>query len=68
HAVDHLLLTVERTKGLSEGGDEALKHSLAESLHKSILARIDVSITEYASLPRTFSKSKRVVDKRYGAS
>ena len=33
-------------------------------LHKAILARVDVRICDPGSLPRTFSKSRRVVDLR----
>ena len=64
HAVDHLTLTVERGKDESAGQDQALAEALAKDLHEHIFARIDVLVTDYASLPRTFSKSKRVVDKR----
>lgn len=61
---DHLLLTVERNKGYTSGGDPALIKDLTENLHRSLFARIDVVIADPATLPRTFSKSKRVVDHR----
>ena len=64
HALEHLKLTVERGQHESKDLDDSLKERLARTLHKSILARIDVAITDYSTLPRTFSKSKRVVDKR----
>ena len=64
--IDHLALTVERTGDASAGGDAALAEAVATRLRSRILARMDVKITEYASLPRTFSKSKRVLDRRYG--
>ncbi|MBR4741300.1 MAG: phenylacetate--CoA ligase family protein, partial [Desulfovibrio sp.] len=60
--VDHFLLTVERAK--NSENDEHIAQALAKTLHESILARIDVQLTDYATLPRTFSKSKRVIDKR----
>lgn len=66
HALDHLSLIVERAQGIQVGGGSALEQTLAQRLHKAILARIDVRVVEYASLPRTFSKSKRVLDKRIG--
>lgn len=66
HALDHLSLIVERAQGIQAGGGSALEQTLAQRLHKAILARIDVRVVEYASLPRTFSKSKRVLDKRIG--
>jgi len=63
-ALDHLALTVERGQNHAAGNDEALARELEHRLHKAIMARVSVSVAEYASLPRTFSKSKRVVDKR----
>ena len=64
HAVDHLTLSVERAKHVQADGDRALAQAIAEDLHKSILARMDVVVVDYATLPRTFSKSKRVIDRR----
>ena len=63
--IDHLALTVERAAGIPSGGDAALAHAVAERLRTRILARMDVTVADYASLPRTFSKSKRVLDRRY---
>ncbi|MDO5483471.1 MAG: phenylacetate--CoA ligase [Desulfovibrionaceae bacterium] len=63
-SLDHLSLTVERAQGAQSGGDAALAEALAHRLHKAILARMDVRVADYASLPRTFSKSKRVLDRR----
>ena len=36
--------------------DANLGAMLEKSLHKSILARIDVEIVDYGTLPRTFGK------------
>ena len=63
-ALDHMTLAVERAPQASADGDAALAESLARRLHKAILARVDVRICDPGSLPRTFSKSKRVVDLR----
>ncbi|MBO4300252.1 MAG: phenylacetate--CoA ligase [Desulfovibrio sp.] len=63
-AVDHMTLTVERAQDQTSGNDVSLAATLAQRLHKAIMARIEVQVADYASLPRTFSKSKRVVDKR----
>ncbi len=63
--LDHLTLTVERAGGATAGGDAALAGTLAGRLRSRILARMDVKVADYGSLPRTFSKSKRVLDKRY---
>ena len=64
HALDHLKLTVERGQHESNALDAQLAENLAQTLHEQLLVRIDVAITDYATLPRTFSKSKRVIDKR----
>lgn len=63
--MDHLTLTVERGDQIAGCEDAGLAETLAERLRTRILARMDVKIADYASLPRTFSKSKRVLDKRY---
>ena len=43
---------------------DAVARELENRLHKAIMARVSVNVADYASLPRTFSKSKRVIDKR----
>ena len=63
-SLDHMTLTVERAENQSSGIDAGLARTLEERLHKSLMARISVSVTDYAALPRTFSKSRRIVDKR----
>lgn len=63
-ALDHMTLTVERAPRASADGDAALAEHLGRRLHKAILARVDVRICDPGSLPRTFSKSRRVVDLR----
>ena len=63
-ALDHMTLTVERGPGASADNDAALAESMARRLHKAVMARIDVRICDPGSLPRTFSKSRRVVDLR----
>ena len=60
--IDHLALSVERSG--SGDGDAALAAKLEEKLHKALLARVQARIVDYASLPRTFGKSRRVVDLR----
>lgn len=63
-ALDHMTLTVERGPDASADNDAALAESMARRLHKAVMARIDVRICDPGALPRTFSKSKRVVDLR----
>ena len=63
-SLDHMTLTVERAQGATSGGDAQLVAALEQRLHKSLLARVAVKLADHASLPRTFSKSKRVTDLR----
>ena len=63
-ALDHMTLTVERAQGVTSGGDAQLAAALEQRLHKALLARVAVKLADPASLPRTFSKSKRVTDLR----
>lgn len=63
-SLDHLRLSVERKADVPAGGDAALAEALARRLHKALLARVEVSVVDNATLPRTFSKSKRVNDLR----
>lgn len=63
-SLDHLKLKVERNQKVAGDNDANLGAMLEKSLHKSILARIDVEIVDYGTLPRTFGKSKRVIDLR----
>lgn len=62
--IDHLALIVERGQKENTGGDQALAENLAYKLRLAILARIETKIVDYGSLPRTFGKSKRLVDLR----
>lgn len=62
--MDHLILMVERSGEQTAGNDANLAGEVARQLHKAILARIEVVVCDYGQLPRTFSKSRRVVDLR----
>lgn len=61
---DKLTLFAERREQASAGGDASMADTLAERLHKAILARIEVRIVDYGSLPRTFGKTRRLADLR----
>lgn len=63
-AKDYMKITVERAEGASSDTDEALARKIAEDMHTSLFVRVAVDITDPSTLPRTFSKSKRVVDLR----
>ncbi|MDR1776297.1 MAG: phenylacetate--CoA ligase [Desulfovibrio sp.] len=63
-SLDHCRITVERARDKGALSDGELAAALERRLHKSLLARVTVNLADYASLPRTFGKSKRVLDKR----
>ncbi len=63
-AHDHMLLNFERQPGVSSDLDAGLAQKLAARLHKALQAKVEVKIVDAMSLPRTFSKSRRVVDLR----
>ena len=62
--LDYMRLQVERLAGLPAGDDAGLARAIGMELHKRIMARIEVEIVDTGSLPRTFSKSKRITDLR----
>ena len=62
--LDYMRLQVERLAGLPAGDDAGLARAIGMELHQRIMARIEVEIVDAGSLPRTFSKSKRITDLR----
>jgi phenylacetate-CoA ligase len=62
--VEHLRLSVERARSGPVADEDALGKALEERLHSALQARVSVVLVDYADLPRTFGKSKRVVDRR----
>ncbi|WP_027369482.1 phenylacetate--CoA ligase family protein [Desulfovermiculus halophilus] len=64
--VDHMLLKVERHVDARSDLDSGLSRAIAASLRKHLLVRSEVSIVDPGLLPRTFAKSKRVLDQRNG--
>lgn len=62
--LDHANLQVERHPLASSDLDQALCKQVETALHKKIMVRMTVQIVDYGTLPRTFSKSKRVTDLR----
>lgn len=63
-AVDHMKITIERAENMSSDSDRELAQRIAQDMHTSLFVRVDVVITDPSTLPRTFSKSKRIVDLR----
>ena len=61
---DFMRLQVERAPGAGSDTDDALAARLVRSLHSRVLVSASVEITDPASLPRSFGKSRRVTDAR----
>jgi phenylacetate-CoA ligase len=64
---DAMQLRVERAQdapGLGSEGEAALVRSVADELHRKLMARCGVELAAHGELPRSFAKSKRVVDLR----
>jgi phenylacetate-CoA ligase len=61
---DVMRVEVERSRCATADADQALAARVAESLHKALLARVQVRLVDPGSLPRSFGKSRRVVDER----
>ncbi len=61
---DSLLLRLERNVETGTDNDSNIARAVGAALHKKLMARADVEIVEPGALPRSFGKSKRVVDTR----
>ena len=61
---DSLTIKVERSGNTLSGGDGTLANAVGKELHKKLLARCAVEVVDPGVLPRSFGKSKRVVDLR----
>jgi phenylacetate-CoA ligase len=61
---DYMTIKVERRKGGDSKGDSSLAQRIEEAIKKQILVSGKVEIVDYASLPRSERKSKRVFDNR----
>jgi len=61
---DYMLLRVERDQAVDNSQDKTLAKKISEEIKKQILVSCNVEIVDYASLPRSEGKSKRVFDNR----
>lgn len=61
---DYMTVRVERRRGGDSRGDAALAEKIGEAIKKQILVSGKVEIVDYATLPRSERKSKRVFDNR----
>lgn len=64
--LDVMLINVERKEGQSSDLDLHLSKAVSEELRTQILVRSEVNVLSPGELPRTFSKTKRVLDERNG--
>jgi phenylacetate-CoA ligase len=64
HGVDAMKLKVELKPDAGGCEHEHLARAVFEELHKRLLARIEVELAQPGTLPRSFAKTKRVVDER----
>ncbi len=61
---DYMAVNVERAEGRASGGDEALAKAVGQAMQKSLLVSAAVKVMDHGELPRTFAKSRRVLDER----
>jgi Coenzyme F390 synthetase len=69
--LDHMVVRVEKRPGVSPADADAcacadgnLSHAVADEIRSQILVRSKVEVLEPGTLPRSFAKTKRVVDAR----
>ena len=63
---DRMVLKVERKPDARSDLDVGLAKNISASLRKHLLVRGEVSVVDPGELPRTFAKTKRVLDQRNG--
>ncbi len=61
---DHMLIKVEKAMSASHHDEKHIRKAIEHSIKKQIMVSCDVELCEYASLPRSERKTKRVFDNR----
>jgi len=61
---DQMTVLAERDPGADPATDAAIRRRISDSIKKEIMVTAEVEVVDYASLPRTERKSKRVYDER----
>ena len=61
---DHMLIRVERAGSTSHHDDKHLRKTIEHDIKKQIMVSCDVEVVDYATLPRSERKTKRVFDNR----
>jgi len=62
--LDQMLVRVEKRPGADAASDGGLARAVAEDIRNQILVRSRVEVLEPGTLPRSFAKTKRVIDGR----
>ncbi|MCJ7798014.1 MAG: phenylacetate--CoA ligase family protein, partial [Thermoleophilia bacterium] len=63
---DFMRVLVERDAGADPAADSVAASGIRDRIKKEIMVSADVELVDYASLPRSERKSKRVYDQREG--
>ncbi len=61
---DHLRVVVERGEGVEQGRGEELAREIVHTIKHKVMVTPEVEVVDYASLPRSERKTKRVFDTR----
>ncbi|EPR36301.1 AMP-dependent synthetase and ligase [Desulfovibrio sp. X2] len=61
---DYMAVNVERGAKDLSGNDPALAAAVSQALHKALLVSAKVGVLDPGELPRTFAKTRRVLDER----
>ena len=62
--LDHMVVRVERRAETPEAENEALARAVVEDIKNQILVTVKVEVLSPGTLPRSFAKTKRVIDER----
>jgi phenylacetate-CoA ligase len=61
---DHMRLVVERGEGVEKGRDDDLAREIVHTLKSKMMFTAEVEVSDYAALPRSERKTKRLFDGR----
>ncbi|MFO7816222.1 MAG: phenylacetate--CoA ligase family protein [Thermodesulfobacteriota bacterium] len=64
NGVDLMNISVERNKGGENSDEPSLLQAIARKIRQKILIRAEIELVDPGQLPRTFGKTKRVLDER----
>jgi phenylacetate-CoA ligase len=62
--LDHMAVKVERAPEANYDSDTQLAHAVSDAVRRHILVRSEVQVVNPGELPRSFAKTKRVLDDR----